>query len=308
MRIGQLPVGAGAPPVIVAELSGNHGGSLDRALEIVDSAAAAGAHAVKLQTYTAGTMTLDRDGPGFVIEQPESLWYGRRLYDLYREATTPWEWHGPIFERARAHGIECFSSPFDATAVELLEQFDAPCYKIASLELGDLALIEQASSTGKPIILSTGASELEEIGRAVATARRAGASELMLLQCTSAYPTPDDQVHLRTMLDLRDRFGCEVGLSDHTLGVAVATAAVAIGAALIEKHVTAAADAGAVDESFSLRPDGLAELVRATASAHRRLARSTTARRKPNEAPVHAAVRCMSPRPYRRERCLRRFT
>lgn len=268
MRLGKLEVGAGAPPVVVAEMSGNHGGSLDRALQIVDAAAGAGAHAIKLQTYTADTMTLDRDGPGFVIEQSDSLWHGRRLYDLYREAATPWEWHAPIFERARSNGIECFSSPFDASAIALLEELEAPCYKIASLELGDLELVKQVAATGKPIILSTGASELVEIERAVGAARSVGAEDIILLQCTSAYPTPPDQVHLRTMVDLRERFGCEVGLSDHTLGVAVATAAVALGASLIEKHVTAAEDAGAVDEAFSLRPDALSDLVRQVAEAH----------------------------------------
>lgn len=261
MTIGGISVGLDHAPFVIGEMSGNHDGSLDRALRIVDAVAGTGAQAVKLQTYTADTMTLDVDRDEFVISDPSSLWYGRRLHDLYDEAHTPWEWHEPIMARARSHGLLCFSSPFDATAVDFLESLDVPCYKIASFEMVDLPLITRVARTGKPLIISTGIATLEEIDEAVATARLAGCEQLVLLKCTSSYPAPPEQSHLRTLVALRERFGCEVGLSDHTLGIGAAIASVAMGASVIEKHVTTARSDGGVDAAFSLEPAELAALV-----------------------------------------------
>ena len=267
MRFAERAVGEGARPLIVAELSGNHNGSLERALAIVDAAADAGADAVKLQTYTADTMTLDAGGRDFTIDDPSSPWHGRRLYDLYGEAATPWEWHPALFERARERGIACFSSPFDESAIAYLERFDPPAYKIASFELTDLPLIAAAARTGRPLIVSTGMATLEEIGAAVTTAREHGAPDVVLLKCTSTYPASPQNSHLRTIPDLRARFGCEVGLSDHTGGIGAAIAAVALGAAMIEKHVTLARADGGVDAAFSLEPHELAALVLESARA-----------------------------------------
>ncbi len=261
MRFGERIVGPDAPPLVIAELSGNHNGSLDRALAILDAAADAGAHAVKLQTYTADTMTLDADGPDFVIDDPASLWNGRRLYELYQEAATPWEWHPALFARARERGIACFSSPFDETAVAYLERFAPPAYKIASFELTDLPLIAAAARTGRPLVMSTGMATCAEIGDAVRTAREHGAPDVLLLKCTSTYPASPENSHLRTIPDLRARFGCEAGLSDHTGGIGAAVAAVALGAVAIEKHVTLARADGGVDAAFSLEPHELAALV-----------------------------------------------
>ncbi len=261
MRIGSREVGAGVPPLVVAELSGNHNGSLERALALVDAAAEAGAHAVKLQTYTPDTMTLDLAAPGFVIEDPASLWYGRTLYDVYREAATPWEWHAPLFARAGARGVACWSTPFDETAIALLEPFDPPAYKIASFELIDLPLIAAVAATGKPVIMSTGMATLDEIEEAVGTARDGGAAGVVLLQCTSSYPASPDESNIATIPDLRRRFGCEAGLSDHTAGIGVSVAAVAFGASLIERHLTLARADGGIDAAFSLEPAELAALV-----------------------------------------------
>jgi len=261
LRIGKLGVGPDHPPLVVAEMSGNHNGSLERALRIVEAAAQAGAHAVKLQTYTADTMTLDVKGGDFRIDDPQSLWHGRNLYDLYREAHTPWEWHEPIFRRARDLGMECFSTPFDASAVEFLENLDVPCFKIASFENTDLALIRRVAATRKPLILSTGLASEAELDEAVEAARSAGARDLVLLKCTSAYPADARNSNLRTIPDLRERFGCEVGLSDHTAGVGAGIAAVAFGAVLIEKHFTLRRADGGVDAGFSLEPQEMAALV-----------------------------------------------
>jgi N-acetylneuraminate synthase len=254
MKIAGRPVGLDAPPFIIAELSGNHNGSLDRALAIVDAAAATGAHALKIQTYTADTMTLDIREREFVITDPKSPWAGRSLYDLYEEAHTPWDWHAPIFERARRHGMIPFSTPFDFSAVDFLETLDAPCYKIASFENTDLPLIRKVAATGKPIIVSTGMATLGEIDALVRAAREAGCRDLVLLKCTSSYPASPVNSNIRTIPALREAFGCEVGLSDHTLGVGVAVASVALGATVIEKHFTLSRADGGVDAAFSLEP------------------------------------------------------
>ena len=252
-------IGPNEPPYVIAEMSGNHNGDLGRALALIDAAKAAGADAVKLQTLTADTITIDHDGPGFVIEG--GLWHGRRLHELYQEAHTPWDWHPRLFDRAREVGITLFSSPFDPTAVEFLEKLDAPAFKVASFEIVDTPLIARMAQTGKPLIISTGLASPEDIADAVAAAREAGGREIILLHCTSGYPTPASQMHLRTMPDLAAAHGTLVGLSDHTMGTAVAVAAVALGACVVEKHFTLARADGGVDSAFSLEPDELARLV-----------------------------------------------
>lgn len=255
MKIADRIIGAIARPYLIAEMSGNHNQSLDRALAIVDAAAGAGADAIKLQTYTAATMTLDVRAPGFVIDDPKSLWSGRQLYELYEEAHTPWDWHGPIVQRAARHGMHCFSTPFDETAVDFLETLGVPAYKIASFENTDLPLIRKVAATGKPMIISTGMASLAEIDEAVRAARDAGCKDLVLLKCTSTYPATPENTNLRTIPNLREAFGCEVGLSDHTMGCGVAVAAVAFGASVIEKHFTLRRADGGVDSSFSLEPE-----------------------------------------------------
>lgn len=260
------PIGPEHPPYIVAEMSGNHNGEIGRAIRLIDAAKQAGADAVKLQTYSADTITIDHDGPGFVLAG--GLWDGRRLYDLYREAHTPWDWHEALFKHARDIGISIFSAPFDASAVELLKSLDAPAYKIASPEIVDLALIETCAATGKPLIISTGMASFEEIETAVATARGAGATEILVLHCISSYPTPLDQAHLSTIGDLSKRLGAPVGLSDHTLDTFAAAVAVGQGAVLIEKHFTLARADGGVDSAFSLEPHELKRLVDDSRTAH----------------------------------------
>lgn len=255
------PIGPGSRPFIVAEMSGNHNQSLDRALAIVEAAAAAGAHALKLQTYTADTMTLDLDGGEFRIDDPGSLWQGKTLYRLYAQAHTPWDWHRPIFERCRKVGLIPFSTPFDATAVDFLETLEVPCYKIASFENTDLPLIRKVAATGKPMIISTGMATEEELHDSVATAREAGCRELVLLKCTSTYPASAENTNILTLPDLSRRFGCIAGLSDHTMGIGVALASVALGAAVIEKHFTLRRADGGVDAAFSLEPEELRALV-----------------------------------------------
>ena len=257
--IAGRPIGPGQPPYIIAEMSGNHNGDIDRALALIDAAAAAGADAVKLQTYTADTITIDHDGPGFVIEG--GLWDGRRLYELYQEAHTPWDWHPRLFDHAAEIGIACFSSPFDPTAVDFLNSLGAPAFKVASFEIVDTPLVAAMTRTGKPLIISTGLASPEDITEAVSTAREAGGEQLILLHCTSGYPTPAAQMHLRTMMDLGAAHGTLVGLSDHTMGTAVSVAAVALGACVIEKHFTLARADGGPDSAFSLEPDELARLV-----------------------------------------------
>lgn len=260
MHIADRPVDTRHRPYLIAEMSGNHNQSLDRALRIVDAAAAAGADAIKLQTYTADTMTLDVRAPGFVIEDPNSLWAGRQLYDLYREAHTPWDWHGPIMAHAKALGLHCFSTPFDETAVDFLESLNVPAYKIASFECTDLPLIRKVASTGKPMIISTGMATLAEIDETVRTARDAGCHDLVLLKCTSTYPATPLNTNLRSIPLMAEAFGCAVGLSDHTMGCGAAVASVAFGAVLIEKHFTTSRADGGVDATFSLEPHEFAQL------------------------------------------------
>ena len=265
--IGDRPIGQDHPPFVIAEMSGNHNQSLERALAIVDAAAQAGAHAIKLQTYTANTMTLDVRGGSFEINDPDSLWAGQNLHDLYKQAYTPWEWHYPIMQRAKDLGLSCFSSPFDEAAVEFLLDLDVPAFKIASFENNHLPLIEKAAATGKPLIISTGMATLGELDEAVRTARKAGCTELILLKCTSTYPASPKNMNIRTMPHLRDLFDCEVGVSDHTIGIGVAIASVALGASVIEKHFTLARSDGGADAAFSIEPLELSDLVAETQKA-----------------------------------------
>ena len=249
---------------MVAEMSGNHNGDLGRALAIVDAVAESGAQAIKLQTYTADTITIDHDGPAFRVSSGHELWGGKNLHDLYDEAHTPWEWHAPIFERAREHGLVPFSSPFDDTAVALLEDLDVQLYKIASLEIGDLALLRRVAHTGKPVVISTGAATVTDVDTAVRTIRAEGNDQVVVLACTSSYPASPSESNLRSIPVIRDAFDVVVGLSDHTPGIGAAVAAVALGACLVEKHVTLARADGGVDAEFSLEPAELAALATET--------------------------------------------
>ena len=260
IQIDGRRIGVGAAPYVIAEMSANHNGSLETAKRIITEARARGADAVKLQTYHPDTITLDSDSEEFCIRG--GLWDGKTLHDLYEEAHMPWEWHAPLFEHAREEGITIFSSPFDDTAVELLESLNAPAYKIASFEAVDLSLIRRVAVTGKPLIISTGMADAEEIGEAVEAARTAGCKELALLHCVSGYPAPAADYNLRTLVDMAERFGCVVGLSDHTLDNTTAVASVSVGAALVEKHFTLDRSGGGPDDSFSLEPAGLEELCR----------------------------------------------
>lgn len=261
MQIGHRKIGREAPPFVIAEMSGNHNQSLERALEIVEVAAKTGAHALKIQTYTPETMTLDLDEREFHINDPKSLWAGTSLYKLYGQAYTPWEWHKPIFDRARELGIIAFSTPFDDTAVDFLESLDVPCYKIASFENTDLPLIRRVAATGKPLIISTGMATVAELDETVRAARTAGCKDMVLLKCTSTYPATAANTNILTIPHLRELFGCEVGLSDHTMGVGVSVASVAFGATVIEKHFTLNRADGGVDSSFSMEPGEMAQLV-----------------------------------------------
>jgi N-acetylneuraminate synthase len=261
VRIGEYIIGPDYPPFVIAEMSGNHNQSLERAMAIVEAAAKAGVHALKLQTYTADTMTLDINDGEFHIDDPESLWQGQSLYKLYEQAYTPWEWHRPIFDRCRELGLMAFSTPFDDTAVDFLESLDVPAYKIASFENTDLPLIRKVAQTGKPIVISTGMATAAELDETVRTAREAGCQDLVLLKCTSTYPASPENTNLRTIPHMRELFDAEVGLSDHTMGVGAALAGIALGATVIEKHFTLSRSDGGVDSAFSMEPDEMSSLV-----------------------------------------------
>lgn len=264
ITVGAHTVDAHHRPFVVAEMSGNHNGDLGRALAIVDAVAESGAQALKLQTYRADTITIDADGPAFRVSAGHELWGGKNLYQLYEEAHTPWEWHAPIFERAREHGLVPFSSPFDGTAVDLLEDLGVELYKIASLEIGDLALLRRVARTGKPVVISTGAASITDVDTAVRTIRAEGNDQVVVLACTSSYPALPSESNLRSIPVIRDAFDVVVGLSDHTKGIGASVAAVALGACLIEKHVTLARADGGVDSDFSLEPHELAALAAET--------------------------------------------
>ena len=273
IRIAERLVGRDQVPFIIAEMSGNHNQSLERALKIVDAAAKTGAHALKIQTYTPDTMTIDLDEREFHISDSKSLWAGASLYELYGKAHTPWEWHKPIFDRARGLGMIPFSTPFDDTAVEFLESLDVPCYKIASFENTDLPLIRRVAATGKPLIISTGMATVAELDESVRAAREAGCKDLILLKCTSTYPATAANTNILTIPHLRELFGCEVGLSDHTMGVGVSVASVALGATAFEKHFTLSRADGGVDSAFSLEPEEMSMLVVETGRAWQSLGR-----------------------------------
>lgn len=261
ITVDNRKIGLRQSPFIIAEMSGNHNQSLERALEIVEVAAKTGAHALKIQTYTPDTMTLDLNEREFHIGDPKSLWAGNSLYKLYGEAYTPWEWHKPIFDRARELGIIAFSTPFDGTAVDFLEDLDVPCYKIASFENTDLPLIRRVAETGKPLIISTGMASIAELDETVRAARDAGCKDLILLKCTSTYPATAGNTNILTIPHMRELFGCQVGLSDHTMGIGVSVASVALGATVIEKHFTLSRADGGVDSTFSMEPAEMAQLV-----------------------------------------------
>lgn len=248
-------------PFVIAEMSGNHNQSLERAFEIVDAAAEAGAHALKLQTYTADTITFNGTSDEFVIKDQNSLWKNQNLHKLYQMAYTPWEWHKPIFDRAKAHGMLAFSSPFDTTAVDFLESLDVPCYKIASFENTDHILLKKVAQTGKPVIMSTGVASIADIQESVGVLRKYGCKDLVLLKCTSTYPATPESTNLLTIPHMKDLFDCQIGLSDHTMGIGAAVAAVALGARVLEKHFTLRRADGGVDSSFSLEPEELKNLV-----------------------------------------------
>jgi len=273
IRIANREIGRQCAPFVIAEMSGNHNQSLKRALEIVEAAAKTGAHALKIQTYTADTMTLDLDEREFLVSDPDNLWTGTTLYKLYQEAHTPWEWHKPIFDRCRELGMVGFSTPFDETSVEYLESLDVPCYKIASFENIDVPLIRRVAATGKPMIISTGMATVAELDETVRSAREGGCRDLVLLKCTSTYPASPENTNILTIPHMRELFGCEVGLSDHTMGTGVSVASVALGATVIEKHFTLSRADGGVDSTFSMEPAEMAALVVETDRAWHSLGR-----------------------------------
>jgi pseudaminic acid synthase len=261
IKIGKAQIGLKRKPFIIAEISGNHNQSLERALDIVDAIAKSGADALKLQTYTADTMTLNISEGEFFISDKENLWEGKSLYELYQEAYTPWEWHKPIFDRAQELGLIAFSTPFDDSSVEYLEKLNVPCYKISSFENTDLPLIRRVAATGKPLIISTGMATVAELDETVRAAREAGCRDLILLKCTSTYPAKAENTNILTLPHLRDLFDCEVGLSDHTMGIGVSVASVALGATVIEKHFTLNRADGGVDSTFSMEQAEMTQLV-----------------------------------------------
>jgi len=271
IKIDQYTIGDGHKPFIIAEMSGNHNQSLDRALEIVQAAADAGAHAIKLQTYTPDTMTIDITGGLFSIDDPKSLWDGKSLYELYDLAHTPWDWHKPIFEKALSLGLLPFSTPFDETSVDFLEELGVAAYKIASFENVDWPLLKKVAQTGKPVIMSTGAAKLSDIDEGVRILRTNGCDNVVLLKCTSTYPATPTNTNLNTIPHMREMFGCHIGLSDHTLGIGAAVASVALGARVIEKHFTLRRADGGVDSAFSIEPHELSSLVTESERAYQAL-------------------------------------
>jgi len=275
MKIANRKIGRTYRPFIIAEMSGNHNQSLDRALEIVKAAAKTGAHALKLQTYTADTITLDVKEDEFFISDKDNLWKGKSLYELYQEASTPWEWHEPIMKKANEFGMLCFSTPFDDTSVDFLEELGVPAYKIASPEIIHLPLLKKVANTGKPLIISTGMASITEIDEAVSTVRSSGCEQFVLLKCTSTYPAKSENINVLTIPHLREMFNCEVGLSDHTMGIGASVAAVAYGATIIEKHFTLSRSDGGVDSEFSMEPNEMKQLVIETERAWRSLGKIT---------------------------------
>ena len=275
LQISDIKIGPNHKPFIIAEMSGNHNQSLERALEIVEAGAKTGSHALKLQTYTADTLTLDVKEREFFIEDKESLWKGKSLYELYQDAYTPWEWHEPIMQRAKERGMLCFSTPFDDTAVDFLEELNVPAYKIASFENTHLPLIKKVAATGKPMLISTGMATIAELDEIVCTVRNMGCEQFVLLKCTSTYPATPENSNILTIPHMRDLFDCEVGLSDHTMGLGAAVAAVAHGATVIEKHFTLNRADGGVDSAFSLEPQEMKNLVFETEKAWQSLGKIT---------------------------------
>lgn len=259
--IGNIQIGKSLKPMIVAEMSGNHNQSLDKALKIVEEVAKTGAHALKIQTYTADTLTINKKDGDFFLGDENSLWHGMSMYELYQKAHTPWEWHKPIFDRCNELGLLCFSSPFDETAVDFLEDLDCPCYKIGSTENTDVNLLKKVASTGKPIIISTGMATVSELGEMVSTVRNAGCKDLILLKCTAAYPAKSSDANLMTIPHMSKLLNCHIGLSDHTLGTGVAVASAALGAVLIEKHFTISREDEGVDSKFSMEPQEFKQMV-----------------------------------------------
>ncbi|AKL86661.1 pseudaminic acid synthase [Bacillus atrophaeus] len=275
INIDRKSIGPHHPPFIIAEMSGNHNQSLERAFKIIEAAAKAGAHALKIQTYTADTMTLNMNTKDFTIEDNNSLWSGSTLYTLYQQAYTPWEWHKPIFDKCRELGMIPLSTPFDESAVDFLEDLGVPIYKIASFENTDIPLIKKVAATGKPIIISTGMATVAEIDETIRAAKEAGCKELILLKCTSTYPASPENTNISTIPHMKELFNCQVGLSDHTMGTGVAVASVALGATVIEKHFTLSRADGGVDSAFSLEPHELKELVIETERAWQALGQIT---------------------------------
>lgn len=267
IKVGNRKIGPNEEPFIIAEMSGNHNGSKERAIEIIKSAAATGVDCLKFQTYTADTMTLDCHKPDFVINDEKSLWDGRQLYDLYKEAHTPWEWHEELFQVANDHGVIAFSSPFDETAVDFLNDLGVPMFKVASFEITHLPLIRKIGKTGKPVIISTGMASMDEIETAIQTAKEGGTDDIIILKCTSQYPANASDANLETISDMADRFGVQVGLSDHTLGIGVGIAAIGYGATVIEKHFTIDRSEGGVDSEFSMEPQEMKMLKEETSRA-----------------------------------------
>jgi pseudaminic acid synthase len=275
IKLGDRMIGPNHPPLIIAEMSGNHNQSLEQALKIVEAAAKSGAHALKIQTYTPDTMTLNIENKEFKIDDKDSLWNGKNLYHLYQQAYTPWEWHKPIFERARELGLIPFSTPFDETAVDFLEELDVPMYKIASFENNHIPLIKKAAATGKPLIISTGMATIQELNETVRAARDAGCNDLVLLKCTSTYPATPENTNITTIPHMSELFKCQVGLSDHTMGIGVSVASIALGATVIEKHFTLSRADGGVDAAFSMEPAEMNALVLETQRAWEALGKVT---------------------------------